>query len=166
MSWFKRNREEPDPLDNEDELKYAPVYVPMSMIVRSVIYDAGFENPEAVVASLGLQTVSDEVAEMEEEASERRLDAIEPLAPLLGIISAMLAKATVAYSTSALSEEQVSEEMQEQLTSQFQRLALGSAICALSTMVEIGLVKLNGEALGIGPQTMDMDPNDLFGGSL
>jgi hypothetical protein len=165
VSWWNKKREEDDSFDNESDGP-TPVYVPMSMIVRSVIYDAGFSDPEAVVASLGLQSVSDEVAEMEQDASERRLDAIEPLAPLLGVISAMLAKATVAYSISEMTEDEVSPEMQENLTNQFQRLALGSAICAVSTLIEIGLVKMNGEAIGIGPAPTDMNPEDLFGGSL
>ena len=165
MSWWNKKRGDDEPF-NEDLPGMTPVYVPMSMIVRSVIYDAGFSNPEAVVASLGLQTVSDDVAEMEQDASDRRLDAIEPLAPLLGVISAMLAKATVAYSVSELNEDEVTEEMQKHLTDQFQRLALGSAICAVSTLIEIGLVKMNGEALGIGPNPTDMNPEDLFGGSL
>jgi hypothetical protein len=78
----------------------------------------------------------------------------------------MLAKATVAYSISEMTEDEVSPEMQENLTNQFQRLALGSAICAVSTLIEIGLVKMNGEAIGIGPAPTDMNPEDLFGGSL
>jgi hypothetical protein len=78
----------------------------------------------------------------------------------------MLAKATVTYSTSEMEDNEISEELQSHLTDQFQRLALGSAVCAVSIMLDIGLIQLNGEAVGIGPNAATMNPDDLFGGGL
>lgn len=159
--WFRKPGEEPQPEAAEDGPK--PIYVPMSMLMRSVVYDAGFEEPENVMNSLGLPPVSAEVAEMEQAASDRRLDAIEPLAPFLAVSSHMLAKATVEYSMSQTLSEDMPDEMKDALRDQFQRLALGAAVCTISSLVDLGMVKLNGIALGVGQQPADLGDID-FGG--
>ena len=156
--WFKRPAP-PAAAETQDDLG-EPVFVPMAQLLRAVIYDAGFAEPEKVIAALGVQGLSSEVEEMEVAASESRLDAIEPLAPFLGIAAALLAKATVAYSTSEL-EEDLPQEVKEALGEQFQRLALGSSVSTIASLVDIGLIKINGAAIGMGPQA-DMLPPDFL----
>ncbi len=159
MKWFGRKKEEEG---NADEPVMKPTFVPMSHILRSVVYDAGFSDPEKVIDTMGLQRVSDEVAEMEQSASERRLDAIEPLGPFLAVTSMFLAKATVAYSTNDM--EEMPDEVKDALNEQFQRLALGASVVAVASLLDLGLIKLNGEAIGVGPGALgDLNPEDIWG---
>jgi hypothetical protein len=119
----------------------------MTHVLRSIVYDAGFENPEQVISALNLHPVSAEVSEMERRDSGRRLTALDPLAPFIGISSALLAKATVAYTAQ---EMEMSEEIREALTDQFQRLALGSILSTLASLNDIGLIHIAGIAVGVG----------------
>lgn len=155
--WFKKPQPEPEPEPEEQEPAMTPVFVPMSQLLRAVVYDAGFNEPEAVIKALGLQGISAEVEEMEVAASERRLEAIEPLAPFLGVMSGLLARATIAYSVSAI-EDELSEEVQDALGQQFQRIALGSSVAALASLIDLGLLKINGAAIGMGPSPADLGP--------
>lgn len=162
MSWFRKKKEESEWIDipQSEGDGMTPVFIPVSQLLRSVVYDAGFANPEDVIVGLGMQRISPDVAEMEQDASDARIDAVEPLAPFLQLAAALLAKATVAYSTSTLDEE-LTDEMVASLADQFQRIALGSSVSAIASLLDSGLIRLNGEAVGLGPDAESL-PDDWY----
>jgi hypothetical protein len=167
--WFKKPEPE-QPESGEPSLEDflnggTPIVVPMSQLLRNVIYDAGFAHPEAVIHALGLQGISPDVEEMEQAASEERLASIEPLGPFLSVMSSLLAQATVAYSTSEMDED-MSEELREALSQQFQRLALGSSVSTIASLVDLGLLHVGGAAIGMGSSMSELPTEflDRWGG--
>jgi len=111
--------------------------------MRKIIYDSGCKFPEEVAIMMGLGTVSDDVAEMETEASERRIQRLDP------ILSIIETSALVAAQVSAMSfvrseiedgETPPGEEVIVALTQMFKIVSIASAISCMSTLIDLGLV--------------------------
>lgn len=74
---------------------------------REFIKDTGHEAPDEahILALLQIPPISDEVAEMEDEASTRRLAAVQFLLPALNSYAKLFATGTVAHERAHLPEE-------------------------------------------------------------
>lgn len=116
--------------------------VPLTVLMREIIYDAMLNPIEGIAESLGLPPISDEVAEMEIDASEERLHNIAGLLPFIDAHADIAAKiATAAYMLDEDNTDDVSAEQLEHLTHLFRMVALSSAVSCVSTLVNIGLIE-------------------------
>ena len=57
-------------------------HIPLPILIRQVIYDTMLEPAEGIADALGLPPISDEVADMESQASQKRLERFANLLPL------------------------------------------------------------------------------------
>ena len=81
----------------------------MKAKVREFILDSQVPNPHEISEALGCSPISDEVAEREEEESDKRLEHISHLIPLLYGYSALFAAAFI--NESQVFSEDVPEEL-------------------------------------------------------
>lgn len=116
--------------------------VPLSVLMRQIVYDAMLTPTEGIAEMMGLPPISDEVADMEQEAHEQRLGNIAGLLPFIDAHSEILGKvATAAYTLdNPLPNEAIPEENLDQLHSLFKMVALASSVSCISTLKNIGLI--------------------------
>ncbi len=118
--------------------------VPLPVLIRQVIYDSMLMPTEDIANALGLPPISDEVADMEEQASEERLERFASLIPFIDSHADMISKiATSAYLLEDSDEEaKIKVDEVEDLTKLFRLVALSSSLSCVSTLFNLGLVEM------------------------
>ena len=121
--------------------------VPLPVLIRQVIYDTMLMPAEDIANSMGLPPISDDVAEMEERESQKRLEKFSTLIPFIDSHADIAAKiAASAYMIEDEEEgygelEKLGIEDIAQLTKLFRLVALSSSISCVSTLFNLGLIK-------------------------
>jgi hypothetical protein len=116
--------------------------VPLSVLMRQIVYDAMLSPTEGIAEMMGLPPISDEVADMEQEAHETRLSNIAGLLPFIDAHAEILAKiATAAYTLDNELPEEIPVNGLEVLNDLFKMVALASSVSCVSTLKNIGLIE-------------------------
>ena len=120
--------------------------VPMPVLIRQAIYDSIFEeHAEEIATMLGLAPVSEDVSEMEAQASTKRISEFAPLMPIIDAHSDIAARiAGAAYMIQAREEGKedfLSETNVEDLSSLFKLVSMSSAVSCISTLIHLGLIE-------------------------
>jgi hypothetical protein len=116
--------------------------VPLTVLMREIIYDSMLTPTEGIANLMGLPPISPEVADMEEQASESRLSNIAELIPFIDAHADIAAKiATSAYMLDEENKDDFSEENLDQLNTLFRMIALSSSLSCVSTLNNIGLIE-------------------------
>ena len=132
MKFLRRKKKKKDPV----------VQVPLTVLMREIIYDSMMNPTEDIANLMGLPPISPEVADMEEQASESRLSNIAELIPFIDAHADIAAKiATSAYMLDEENKEDMSQENLEQLTTLFRMVSLAASISCVSTLNNIGLIE-------------------------
>jgi hypothetical protein len=129
VKWFRKKKEE-DPTDER------LVEISLGGFVRQVIYDTLLMDSEAIAEALGLPPISEDVAEMEAQASERRMSELDSIMPLIAShaeISCQAAMASLAIQGAAIPDE---------WAVLFRVLCFSSAVSCISTFKELGLIEV------------------------
>lgn len=132
MKLFKRRKK-----------KDKTIEVPLSVLIRQVIYDTMLMPAEDIAVTMGLPPISDEVSEMEERASQTRLGRMGKLLPFIDSHADLVAKISTAAYLLEGDEEEVAalgSKEAEQLHDLFRLVALASAISCVSTLFSLGLI--------------------------
>lgn len=121
------------------------LHLPLPVLIRQTIYDTMLEPAEDIADLLGLPPISDDVAEMEEDASQMRLENIASLLPFIDSHADLTARISVAaYS---LDDEDdsgplgIPQDEMEKITALFKVIALSSAVSCVATLVNLGLLE-------------------------
>ena len=94
--------------------------VPLTVLMREIIYDAMLTPTEGIAELMGLPPISSEVADMEEQASQDRLSNISGLIPFIDAHADIAAKiATSAYMLDEDNNEDMTPEQVDQLNHLF-----------------------------------------------
>lgn len=119
------------------------IQVPLAVLIREVIYDTMLTPTEEIAVAMGLPPISDEVAQMEEEASQMRLQSFSPLLPFIDTHADIVAKiATSAYTLEELNTVSFAEQKDfDELTKLFRLVALSSSLSCVSTLFSLGLIE-------------------------
>jgi hypothetical protein len=132
MKFLRRKKKKEEPV----------VQVPLTVLMREIIYDSMMTPTEGIATLMGLPPISPEVADMEEQASEVRLSDISELIPFIDAHSDIAAKiATSAYMLDEENKEDLSEDNLEQLTALFRMVSLAASLSCVSTLSNIGLIE-------------------------
>ena len=113
-----------------------------SVLIRKVIYDSGCKNPEAIAEHLGLNRVSDDVMEMEVQASDERLSRIMNIMPIIeahATISAQVSAAAYAVGTQE-EDEEVDPAMLDALVLLFKAVSVSSAVSCTAALMDLNLI--------------------------
>jgi len=123
-------------------------HIPLPVLIRQVIYDSMLMPAEEIAEAMGLPPISDEVAEMEERASQERLERFAGLIPFIDSHSDICSKiALAAYMIEehdAPPEEKFDLNDIESLSKMFRLVALSSTISCLSTLFSLELLAEQG----------------------
>jgi len=130
MSFFNRKKKN----------KLTVTAIPPQVLIRKIIYDSGCSDPEAVAVALGLSPVSEEVAEMEEQASFDRVARIAALLPILEAHAHIAAQVAAASYTTDLEGVELPEEVLGALVTIFKFVSFASAMTCLSSLVDMNIL--------------------------
>ena len=135
---FWRKKEKP----KRSQLKH----IPLPILIRQAIYDSMLEPAEAIAEAMGLPPISEEVSEMEERASQERLESFASLLPFIDSHSDIAAR--IAASAYVLEDDDeddltsfnISPSDVDKLTGLFKLVALSSSLSCISTLFSLGLI--------------------------
>jgi hypothetical protein len=121
--------------------------LPLPVLIRQVIYDTMLMPAEEIAYAMGLPPISDDVAEMEERESQKRLERFSTLIPFIDSHADIAAKIAASAYMIEDEEEDYNElgklgiEDVEQLTKLFRLVALSSSVSCVSTLFNLGLIR-------------------------
>lgn len=137
MSIFKRK-------NKKSVVRFEPKHIPLPVLIRQVLYDSMLMPVEGIAVAMGLPPISDEVSEMEERASEDRLQAFSELIPFIDShadIAARIATASYVLGDDETMGEKFGEEDTQNLTKLFKLISLSSSMSCISTLFNLGLLE-------------------------
>ena len=122
-------------------------HVPLPILMRQAIYDSMLEPAEGIANALGLPPISEEVSDMEESASQQRLERFSKLIPFIDHHSDLASRIVAAAylldeeDTEQLSALHLGEGMEEKLIDLFKIVAISSSVSCISTLFNLGLLE-------------------------
>lgn len=123
--------------------------ISLPVLIRQVIYDTMLMPTEDIAKAMGLPPISDEVADMEEQASEERLQRFSRLLPFIDSHADIASKiAVAAYMLEDDEGEEKLVEDPETLQRLFRLVSLSSTLSCVSTLFNLELIELNGAKNG------------------
>jgi hypothetical protein len=116
----------------------------VSAKLREFILDSQIQNSHELSVILGCGKISDELAEKEEEESEKRVDRISHLIPLLFAHAHALAEGSIEFQKSNLPPElkNLSDDMWIESRKLMEQIAMSALVGSVSQLVDLGLLKL------------------------
>jgi len=122
-------------------------HIPLPILMRQAIYDSMLEPAEGIADALGLPPISDEVSEMEEMESQKRLERFSRLIPFIDSHSDMASRIVAAAylidesDEDPLSPLQLTGDMEDKLIDLFKIVAISSSVSCISTLFNLGLLE-------------------------
>ena len=121
-------------------------HIPLPILIRQVIYDTMLEPAEGIADALGLPPISDEVADMESQASQKRLERFANLLPFIDSHSDMAGRIAAAAYTIDDDEDEISslgidDASVERIASLFKIVALSASLSCISTLFNLELLE-------------------------
>lgn len=120
-------------------------HIPLPILIRQAIYDTMLEPAEGIAEAMGLPPISSEVSEMEERASQERLERFAALLPFIDSHSDIAARiATSAYVLDDSGDKEipmVSEQDIDSMTKLFKLVALSSSLSCISSLFSLGFIE-------------------------
>lgn len=116
----------------------------VSARLRGFLIDSQVQNGYEMSLLLGCTPLSEELLDMENEESDKRLDKIAHLIPLLFAQSHALAEGTVEYQKLNNKEDlfEVSEEDHNKYRKMLEQITMSALVGAVSQLVDMGLLKI------------------------
>lgn len=119
--------------------------VPMSTLARWYFYDAGLDDPNKMAMSVGMMPDSVEGSEMEEEASDQRMERIIPLIPFLETISEINARsiATLQFDYFMENNHMDPEQLEHEkghIEDMYRQVGYSALLAAFAGALELGII--------------------------
>lgn len=121
-----------------------PTLSELNSRVRGFVLDSQINNGHEISTILGCGNISDEVAEKEEEESDKRLERISHLMPILYSYSQSLSQGAVEYQRANLPEELMGlpDEMWWDSRKLLEQIATAALLGSVSQLVDMGLLEI------------------------
>jgi hypothetical protein len=112
--------------------------------LRGFLIDSQIQNAHDLAVILGCSPLSDELKEMEEDESDKRVDRISHLVPLLFAQAHALAESSIEYQKSNLTKEieDLPNETWWESRKVLEQVAMSALLGSVSQLVDMGLLKL------------------------
>jgi hypothetical protein len=135
MKWFKKKKYKFD----EDALVAEIMYR-----IRALFLDSQLKDAFALGVIAGTTYVSDEVAEMEQRASDERVEKIAHLFPLIFAQTYSIAKATTELQRTKMGDaaKELPDEFWDHFAATNQELTIAAVVGNLSQMVDLHLISV------------------------
>lgn len=122
----------------------SPSIAEMTARLRGFIMDSQIQNGHELSVILGCSVISDELQEMEEQESDKRLDKISYLVPLLYAYAHTLAEGAVEYQRSNVSEELkgIPDEIWWESRKMMEQVSLSVLMGSISQLIDMDLLQI------------------------
>lgn len=112
--------------------------------LRGFILDSQIQNGHELTEILGCSILSDEVAEREEQESDKRTERISHLIPLIYAHAHTLAEGAVEYQRSTLTGElkELPDEIWQESRRMMEQVAMSAILGSVSQIVDMGLLDI------------------------
>jgi hypothetical protein len=115
--------------------------------LRAFIFDSQIQEADALSVAIGCKPISPEVAEKEEQESDKRVQKIAYLLPLLYAHAHTISDGAMNYQRAALEKEfdiadQLDPEIWEYSKSLLEQLSLSTLIGSITQLVDMGLLQV------------------------
>jgi hypothetical protein len=116
----------------------------MSSRIRGFILDSQINDAHELSVLLGCSVISDEVQHKEEKESDKRVDKIAYLIPLLYSHSHLIAEGSVEFQRINIEEELkgIPEEIWLESKKTMEQIAISSLIGSISQLIDMGLLEI------------------------
>jgi len=112
--------------------------------LRGFLIDSQIQNAHDLAVILGCSPLSDELKEMEEDDSDKRVDRISHLVPLLFAQAHALSESSIEYHKSNITKEieDLPNETWWESRKVLEQVAMSALLGSVSQLVDMGLLKL------------------------
>lgn len=111
------------------------------MLRRRIIFDC-MADPQKAFLLAGMVGVSEDVAEKEEEESQRRLVGVGALLPILTTIASWLAETAMNFQLSSVAPEDIPDEFREHMAEMFYSVIQGSIVSTFSVLNDLDMIEI------------------------
>lgn len=132
MKWFRKKRSS------------EPSIAEINSRIRGFLYDAQINDAYEISLILGCGPISSEISEKEEEESEKRINKISHLMPLMYAHAQALSQGSVEYQRSILSEEtaELPPEIWWDSRKLLEQISSAAMMGCISQLVDMGLLEI------------------------
>jgi hypothetical protein len=110
--------------------------------IRGFLLDSQVQNAHDLSVIVGCSPISDDVADREDEESDKRVARIAHLIPILYAYSHTMAEAATEYQkTNTRSDLKISEEIWQFSRTMTEQISLSALLGAVSQMVDMGILE-------------------------
>jgi hypothetical protein len=112
--------------------------------LRGFLLDSQINDAHEISVMLGCGPISEEVAEKEEEESEKRLERVAHLTPLIYAYSQALASGSIEYQRSSLPDslKSLPDEVWWDSRKLLEQVSMAALLGAISQLVDMGLLEI------------------------
>lgn len=132
MKWFKKKRK-----------SHARRTIDIDSHIRELLFDCQFPEANEIAIALGSPQISDEVIEKEEEESDRRVDEIRYLFPLLESYASLVAEGVVAVQQKDPEVSEIPERFWKITRKLLTMVSFSLLVGALSQLNELELIEVH-----------------------
>jgi hypothetical protein len=111
------------------------------MLRRRIIFDC-MADPQRAFLLAGMVGVSEDVAEKEEEESQRRVAEIGAVLPILTTISTWLAETAMNFQLQSVASEDIPEEFRDHMAQMFFSVVQGSLMSTFSVLNDLDMIDI------------------------
>lgn len=115
------------------------------ILIRQLIYDSGYPDPEAIASALGLSPLSEEVSDMETKASLERFVTIVDILPFISAqsdLSAKISAQAYALSFAEMGMEEPPHGEIDEMSHMFQVVASSAVVSCFAYLTSIGALSI------------------------
>lgn len=110
--------------------------------IRGFILDSQLDEPHDIAVVLGCPKISEDVAEMEEEASEERVDRINYLSPFIVFFAKTLAEGLVESQKRETLDTEISAEVWSNTKRLIEHTAVSALLGSIPQLIDLGLIEI------------------------
>jgi len=131
VNWFKRRSADPSIAE-------------INARIRGFILDSQMADAHDISVILGCGPISEEIAEKEEEESDKRLDKISHLMPMIYAHSQALAQGSIEYQRSNVPEslQSLPDELWWDSRKLLEQVSSAAIVGSISQLVDMGLLSI------------------------
>ena len=114
----------------------------LSSRIREFILDSQLDNPHEIAVILGCSKISEEVAEMEENASDNRVEVVAHLSPFILFFTKTLAEGLIESQRGESEQEDIPNEIWLNTKRMLEHTATSAVVGTIAQMVDLGLLQI------------------------
>lgn len=131
---FRKNKHEDDGVFVHENVEMMDIN--LVDLARKLVYDYGINDAEAVMEMMGFPRQSSEVSDMSERDSAARIQQLDPIIPLIGLLAGALNGAII----SAYIEKDTDPKVVKQLMVASGKQIIQTVVAVLANLVDLGVV--------------------------